>query len=80
MRQRLSPNVRDVRTPIKTHLTTASPPEATPLALLDNDATGIITALPTYGQQPFTDATVEAAALVEEIEESLQRLAHKGGQ
>ena len=79
MRKRLQPKVREVRKQIKKHLATASPQEATQLAVLDNYATGILTALNTDGLQPFKYATVEASAMLEEIEASLQRLCEKKG-
>src|ERR1700730_2133869 len=49
MRKRLQPKVREVRKQIKKHLATASPDEATQLAVLDDYATGIVTALNTDG-------------------------------
>ncbi len=79
MRKRLQPKVREVRKQIKKHLATASPQEATQLAVLDNYATGILTALNTDGLQPFKYATVEASAMLEEIEASLQHLCEKKG-
>ena len=47
--------------------------------MLDDYATGIVTALNTDGLQPFKDATVEASEMLEEIEASLQELSKKGG-
>src|SRR6266700_4257343 len=47
MRKRLQPKVREVRKQIKKHLATASPHEAKQLAVLDDYATGILTALNT---------------------------------
>jgi hypothetical protein len=79
MRKRLQPKVREVRKQIKKHLATASSQEATQLAVLDTYATGILTALNTDGLQPFKYATVEASAMWEEIEASLQRLCEKKG-
>jgi hypothetical protein len=61
MRKRLQPKVREVRKQIKKYLITASPQEARQLAVLDDYATGILTALNTDGLQPFKYATVEAA-------------------
>src|SRR3989440_5673047 len=78
MRKRLQPKVREVRKQIKKHLATASPDEATQLAVLDDYATGIVTALNTDGLQPFKYATVEASSMLEEIEASLQQLPKKG--
>jgi hypothetical protein len=79
MRKRLQPKVREVRKQIKKHLVTASPPEAKQLAVLDDYATGIVTALNTDGLQPFKYATVEASQMLDEIETSLQQLSKKGG-
>jgi hypothetical protein len=79
MRKRLQPKVREVRKQIKKHLATASPQEATQLAVLDNYATGILTALNTDGLQPCKYATVEASAMLEEIAASLPRLCGKKG-
>lgn len=77
MRKRLQPKVREVRKQIKKHLATASPQEVTQLAVLDNYDTGILAALNTDGLQPFKYATVEASAMLEGIEASLQRLCEK---
>ncbi len=79
MRKRLQPRVREVRKQIKKYLATASPDEATQLVVLDDYATGIVTALNTDGLQPFKYATVEATQMLEEIEASLQQLPKKGG-
>ena len=79
MRKRLQPKVRKVRKQIKKHLVTASPHEAKQLAVLDDYATGILTALNTDGLQPFKYATVEASSMLDEIEASLQQLSKKGG-
>src|ERR1700694_703038 len=62
MRKRLQPKVREVRKQIKNHLATASPQEAKQLAVLDDYATGIVTALNTDGLQPFKYATVEESS------------------
>jgi hypothetical protein len=79
MRKRLQPKVREVRKQIKKYLVTASPQEAEQLAVLDDYAHGILTALNTDGLQPFKYATVEASQMLEEIEASLQHLLKKGG-
>src|ERR1700694_3180677 len=79
MRKRLQPKVREVRKQIKKHLTTASPQEAPQLTVLDDYASGIVTALNTDGLQPFKYATVEASQILDEIEASLQHLSTKGG-
>lgn len=80
MRKRLQPKVRALRQQIKKRLSTASPQEAKQLAVLDEYATGVLTALNTDGLQPFKYATVEANTMLEEIEASLEQLAKKGGQ
>jgi hypothetical protein len=46
--------------------------------VLDEYASGIVTALNTDGLQPFTYAAVEAAQALDEVEASLQRLPKKG--
>jgi hypothetical protein len=78
MRTRVHPKVREVRTPIKKHLTTASPPEAAQRAVLGDDATGIVTALTTDGLHPCQNAPVEPTAMVDAIDASVQQLAQQG--
>ncbi len=68
-----------MRKQIKKRLVTASPHEAKQLAVLDDYATGILTALNTDGLQPFKYATVEESSMLEEIEASLQQLPEKKG-
>ena len=80
MRKRLQPKVRAVRQQIKKRLPAASPDEAQQLAVLEDYATGLLTALNTDGLQPFTYATVEASKMLDEIEASLEQLLKKGGQ
>jgi hypothetical protein len=80
MRKRLQPKVRALRKQIKKRLSTASPDEARQLAVLDDYATGVLTALNTDGLQPFKYATVEASKMLDEIEASLEQLGKKGGQ
>src|SRR5260370_24262454 len=79
MRKRLQPKVREVGKQIKKRSATAAPNEAQQLAVLDEYATGIVTALNTDGLQPFTYATVEATPMLDEIEASLEQLCKKGG-
>jgi hypothetical protein len=79
MRTHLQPKVRALRKQIKKRLSTASPDEARQLAVLDDYATGVLTALNTDGLQPFKYATVEASKIVDEIEASLEQLGKKGG-
>src|SRR5436190_434812 len=79
MRKRLQPKVREVRKQIKKYRLTASTQEAEQLAVLDDYANGILTALNIDGLQPFKYATVEASQMLEQIEASLQQLLKKGG-
>jgi hypothetical protein len=46
--------------------------------VLDEYASGVLTALNIDGLQPFTYATVEAAQALDEMEASLERLEKKG--
>ena len=46
--------------------------------MLDEDASGIVTALNTDGLQPFTYATVEAAQAFDEVEASLPQREKRG--
>ena len=80
MRKQLQPKVRAVRKQIKKHLPTASPQESQQLAVLNDYATGLLTALNTDGLQPFNYATVEANEILDEIEASLEQLEKRGGQ
>ncbi len=72
--------MRALRKQIKKLLTTAPPDEARQLAVLDDYATGVLTALNSDGLQPFKYATVEASQMLDEIEASLEQLDKKGGQ
>ncbi len=47
--------------------------------MLDDYATGVLTALNSDGLQPFKYATVEASQMLDEIEASLEQLDKKGG-
>jgi hypothetical protein len=78
MRKQLQPKVRAVRKQLKKQIPNASPQEAKQLAVLDEYAAGIVTALNTDGVQPFTYAAVEAALALDEVEASLQRLEKRG--
>jgi hypothetical protein len=79
MRKRLQPKIRELRKQIKKHATTAPPQEAQQLAVLDEYAIGIVTALNSDGLQPFKYATVQSSQMLDEIEASLQDLLKKGG-
>lgn len=78
MRKKLQPKVRAVRKQIKKQLPKASLDEAKQLAVLDEYASGMLTALNTDGLQPFTYATVESAPALDEVEASLQQLEKRG--
>jgi hypothetical protein len=78
MRKQLQPKVRAVRQQLKKQIPKAKPEEAKQLGVLDEYASGILTALNTDGLPPFTYATVEAGQALDEVEASLQRLEKKG--
>ena len=78
MRKQLQPKVRAVRKQLKKQIPKASPKEAEQLAVLDEYASGIVTALNIDGLQPFQYATVEAAQALDEVEASLQQLEKRG--
>ncbi len=78
-RKKLQPKVREVRKQLKKQIPTASFKEAEQLAVLDDYAAGILTALNTDGLEPLKYATVEATDLFDEMEASLQQLSKKGG-
>jgi hypothetical protein len=78
MRKHMQPKVREVRKQLKKQISKVSPKEAEQLAVLDDYASGILTALNTDGLQPFNYATVEANQALDEVEASLQQLEKKG--
>jgi hypothetical protein len=78
MRKKLQPKGRAVRKQLKKQVPTSSPDEAKQLTVLDEYASGMLTALNTDGLQPFTYATVEAAPALDEVEASLQQLEKRG--
>lgn len=78
MRKRLQPKVRAVRKQLKKQVPKSSPDEAKQLTVLDEYASGMLTALNTDGLQPITYATVEAAPALDEVEASLQQLEKRG--
>ncbi len=78
MRKHLQPKVRAVRQQLKKQIPKVKPEEAEQLAVLDEYASGIMTALNTDGLQPFKYATVEAAQALDEVEASLQQLEKRG--
>lgn len=78
MRKTLQPKVRAVRKQLKRDIPKGSPTEAEQLSVLDDYATGILTALNRDGLAPFDFAAVQAGEDLDEIAASLQRLEKKG--
>ncbi len=79
MRKALQPKVRAVRKQLKRDIPFAEADEAEQLAVLDDYASGVLSALNRDGLAPFDFATVHAAEDLDAVEASLQRLAKKGG-
>jgi hypothetical protein len=78
MRQELQPKLNAVRQQIARHAKRASAREAKQLAALDDYASGLITALNFEGRLPFDYPAVAAAAAMDEVASSLQRLEKRG--
>jgi len=79
MRKQMQPKVRAVRKQLSKQRSHAAADQAKQLSVLDDYASGVLTALNTDGLQPFKYATVEAAQALDDVEASLHRLAKKGG-
>lgn len=79
IRKQLQPKVRAVRKQLTKQIPSASAQEAEQVAVIDDYASGILTALNTDGIQPFKYAAVEAAQALDDVEASLQRLQKRGG-
>lgn len=78
MRKQLQPKVREVRKQLKEQLPQAAPAEAAQLAVLDDYALGMLTALNFDGTLPFKYPAVAAAAALNEVEASLEQLEKRG--
>lgn len=78
LRKSMQPKIRAVRQQLKRDILTAEPAEAEQLAVLDDYATGILTALNRDGTTPFDFAAVQTGEDLHAIEASLQRLEKKG--
>src|SRR5438034_1881143 len=78
MRKQLQPKLRALRKQLKKQIPQAQPEEAEQLAVLDDYAAGLVSALNTDGLQPFTYAAVDAAQALDDVEASLERLGKKG--
>jgi hypothetical protein len=79
LRKALQPKVRAVRQQLKRDIPLAEADEAEQLAVLDDYASGVLSALNRDGLAPFDFATVHSAEDLDAVEASLQRLAKKGG-
>jgi len=78
MRKQLQPKVREVRKQLKEQLPQVAPAEAAQLAVLDDYALGMLTALNFDGTLPFKYPAVAAADALNEVEASLEQLAKRG--
>jgi hypothetical protein len=78
MRKTLQPKVRAVRKQLKRDLPQISQAEAEQLAVLDDYATGLLTALNRDGTAPFDFAAVQAGEDLDALAASLERLEKKG--
>ncbi len=79
MRKQLQPKVRALRKQLKRDIPQASADEAKQLAVLDEYASGVLSALNRDGLAPLDFAAVHTAEDLKEVEASLQRLPKKGG-
>lgn len=78
MREELQPKLNAVRKQMKRHAEQAPAGEAEQLAVLDDYALGLITALNFDGRLPFEYPAVAAAEALDEVASSLERLEKKG--
>ena len=78
MRKRLQPKVREMRKQLKQQIPEAEACEAEQLSVVDDYALSVLTALNADGTLPFGYPAVAAAAALDEVEASLQRLEKKG--
>jgi hypothetical protein len=79
MRKHLQPKVRALRKQLKRDISGESRDPATQLSVLDEYASGVLTALNRDGIAPLDFAAVQIAEDLDEVEASLQRLSKKGG-
>src|SRR6266581_8231550 len=73
-----APSVKELRKQVKGQLPQASAAEAEQLAVLDDYALGVLTALNRDGTLPFEYPAVRAGEDLDEVEASLERLGKKG--
>lgn len=78
MRKYLQPKVKAVRKQLKKQLAQASSTEAEQLAVLDDYASALVSALNRDGKTPFDFAAVQTAEDLDQVEASLERLEKKG--
>lgn len=78
MRKQLQPKVKDLRKQVKGQLPQARASEAEQLAVLDDYALGVLTALNRDGTLPFEYPAVAALEDLNEVAQSLEQLAKKG--
>jgi hypothetical protein len=78
MRKYLQPRLKDVRQQIERRSSQASPQEGEQLAVLNDYALGIQTALHFDGTLPFDYPAVAAAEALDDVASSLEQLAKKG--
>ena len=78
MRKRLQPRLKDVRQQIERRSKQASPAEAEQLAVLNDYALGLQTALHFDGTLPFDYPAVAAAEAMDDVASSLEHLQKKG--
>ncbi len=80
MRKALQPKLKAMRQQLARHAKRAGAREAKQLAVLDDYASGLITALNFEGRLPFDCPAVAAAEALDEVASSLQRLEKRGRQ
>lgn len=78
LRKQLQPKVKDLRAQVKGRQAEATGAEAEQLAVLDDYALGVLTALNRDGTLPFEYPAVRAGEDLDEVESSLQQLEKKG--
>jgi hypothetical protein len=78
MRKQLQPKVRAMRKQLKKQIPQVATAEAEQLSVLDDYATGVLSALNRDGTAPFDFAAVQADEDLHEVEASLERLSKRG--
>jgi hypothetical protein len=78
LRKTMQPKIRAVRKQLKRDISKGSPIEVEQLSVLDDYATGLLTALNRDGLAPFDFAAVQAGEDLDAVAASLERLEKKG--